>query len=192
MATGLPQYRPVAGGVLAAAAPALLPEPADDRIPGRGPVEGGRAPCGARHPGHRLGDRRGDRLGDHLGDRVGDRLGEAAEDTLVTTYDTVTVALRHGLEAVDILRLRRACGAVLQSRNGSTVAFLVPAGTSDSWHLPGSSCTAGALLPAATDPRWVIPPAGTTRPSRPTDAWVLRSALCEAACTLTAGGLGPF
>ncbi|KJS53339.1 hypothetical protein VM98_25880 [Streptomyces rubellomurinus subsp. indigoferus] len=104
----------------------------------------------------------------------------------------MTVALRHGLEAVDILRLRRACGAVLQSRSGSTVAFLVPAGTRETWHLPGSTCTAGALLPAATDPRWVIPPAGADCAARPTDAWVLRSALCEAACTLTAGGLGPF
>ncbi|MFJ2867218.1 hypothetical protein [Kitasatospora sp. NPDC087314] len=173
MATGLPQHRPVAGGVLAGAAPALLPDPADDRIPGRGPVEGGRASCGGRHPGHRL-------------------VPNVDQDTLVTTYDTVTVALRHGLEAVDILRLRRACGAVLQSRNGSTVTFLVPAGTFETWHLPGSSCTAGALLPAGTDPRWVMPPAGAVCAARPTDAWVLRSALCEAACTLTAGGLGPF
>ncbi|MER7669240.1 hypothetical protein ABTY61_12310 [Kitasatospora sp. NPDC096128] len=170
MAAGLPQYRPLAGGVLAAAAPALLPDPADDRFPGRGPVEGGRGSCG--------GLRR---------DAV-----VPAEDTLLTGCDTVTVALRHGLEAVDILRLRRACGAVLQSRNGSTVSFLVPAGTWETWHLPGSSCTAGALVPGATDPRWVIPPAGTGRATRPTDAWVLRSALCEAACTLTAGGLGPF
>ncbi|MFF7993653.1 hypothetical protein ACFZDG_28165 [Kitasatospora xanthocidica] len=170
MATGLPQYRPVAGGVLAGAAPALLPDPADDRIPGRGPVEGGRAPCG----GHRR------------------ERAVPEESTLVTGCDTVTVALRHGLEAVDILRLRRACGVVLQSRNGSTVAFLVPAGTWETWHLPGSSCTAGALVPAAADPRWVIPPAGSGCTTRPTDAWVLRSALCEAACTLTAGGLGPF
>ncbi|MFJ8625809.1 hypothetical protein ACIRD3_23580 [Kitasatospora sp. NPDC093550] len=168
MATGLPQYRPVAGGGLAGAAPALLPDPADDRIPGRGPVEGGRAPRG--------GPRRERAVPD--------------EGTLLTTCDTVTVALRHGLEAVDILRLRRACGAVLQSRNGSTVSFLVPAGTWETWHLPGSSCSAGALVPAATDLRWVIPPAGCA--ARPTDAWVLRSALCEAACTLTAGGLGPF
>ncbi|WP_244179015.1 hypothetical protein [Streptomyces rubellomurinus] len=170
MATGLPQYRPVAGRAPAGAAPALLPDPADDRIPGRGPVEGGRAPCG--------GPRR---------DRTA-----PPEGALVTSCDTVTVALRHGLEAVDILRLRRACGAVLQSRSGSTVAFLVPAGTRETWHLPGSTCTAGALLPAATDPRWVIPPAGADCAARPTDAWVLRSALCEAACTLTAGGLGPF
>ncbi|MFD5431457.1 hypothetical protein ACFWJ4_04650 [Kitasatospora sp. NPDC127067] len=170
MATGLPQYRPVRGGVLAGAAPALLPEPADDRHPGRGPVEGGRTPCGGRRRERTTPD----------------------EGTSVTACDTVTVALRHGLEAVDILRLRRACGAVLQSRNGSTVSFLVPAGTWETWHLPGSSCTAGALVPATTDPRWVIPPSGAGRTARPTDAWVLRSALCEAACTLTAGGLGPF
>ncbi|MER7580859.1 hypothetical protein [Kitasatospora sp. NPDC097691] len=170
MATGLPQHRPVAGGVLSGAAPALLPDPADDRIPGRGPAEGGHGPCG--------GPRRERAVPD--------------EGALVTACDTVTVALRHGLEAVDILRLRRACGVVLQSRNGSTVSFLVPAGTWETWHLPGSSCTAGALVPSATDPRWVIPPAGSGPAARPTDAWVLRSALCEAACTLTAGGLGPF
>ncbi|WP_243438007.1 hypothetical protein, partial [Streptomyces sp. FH025] len=140
------------------------------RFPGRGPVEGGRGSCGGPHREH-----------------------AAPEDgTLLTTCDTVTVALRHGLEAVDILRLRRACGAVLQSRNGSTVSFLVPAGTWETWHLPGSSCSAGAVLPTATDPRWVIPPSGSGCVARPTDAWVLRSALCEAACTLTAGGLGPF
>lgn len=107
-------------------------------------------------------------------------------------YDTVTVAVRHGLETVDILRLRRACGSVLQSAGGSAIAFLVPAGTADRWHLPGSSCTAGAALLPPTDPRWVMPPSGPNSLARPTDAWVLRSALCEAACTLTAGGLGPF
>ncbi|MFF2042325.1 hypothetical protein ACFVVX_18030 [Kitasatospora sp. NPDC058170] len=167
MATGVPQYhRLVAGGVLAAAVPALLPESADDRSPcGGGAV---RRPGGAGLPAP----------------------GDAA--AVVAAYDTVTVALRHGLEAVDILRLRRACGAVLQSRNGSTVSFLVPAGTSETWHLPGSSCTAGALMPPATDPRWVMPPTGADLAVRPTDSWVLRSALCEAACTLTAGGLGPF
>ncbi|WP_371497156.1 hypothetical protein OG871_14375 [Kitasatospora sp. NBC_00374] len=109
-----------------------------------------------------------------------------------TRYDLVTVSVRHGLETVDILRLRRACGSVLQTAGGSAIAFLVPAGTAGGWHLPGSSCTAGAVLPAPTDPRWVMPPAGAGAPPRPTDAWVLRSALCEAACTLTAGGLGPF
>ncbi|MEU3568997.1 hypothetical protein AB0E96_11325 [Kitasatospora sp. NPDC036755] len=170
MATGLPRYRPLPGGVLAGAAPALLPEPSEDRASAPGRIEGGRV------------------------SRGGIRRERTAPDegALVTACDTVTVALRHGLEAVDILRLRRACGAVLQSRNGSTVSFLVPAGTWETWHLPGSSCTAGALVPAAADPRWVIPPSGAGRTARHTDAWVLRSALCEAACTLTAGGLGPF
>ncbi|MED7952697.1 hypothetical protein [Streptomyces sp. BE303] len=170
-ATGVPQYhRLVAGGVLAAAAPALLPESADERGPGRAPCGGGPS----RRPGPGPGP------------------GADAGGTVATAYDTVTVALRHGLETVDILRLRRACGAVLQSRSGATVTFLVPAGTSATWHLPGSSCSAGAFLPPPTDPRWVMPPAGADCAARPTDAWVLRSALCEAACTLTAGGLGPF
>ncbi|MFB6891005.1 hypothetical protein ACFCX4_17035 [Kitasatospora sp. NPDC056327] len=164
-ATGGPKYRrPVAGRTLPAAVPALLPEPADDRTAGPAPSGGGPA----RRP------------------RAG------ADGVPVATHDTVTVALRHGLEAVDILRLRRACGSVLQSRGGATVSFLVPAGSSATWHLPGSSCTAGAHLPPATDPRWVMPPAGAECSPRPTDPWVLRSALCEAACTLTAGGLGPF
>ncbi|AUG77340.1 hypothetical protein CFP65_2511 [Kitasatospora sp. MMS16-BH015] len=107
-------------------------------------------------------------------------------------YDTVTVSVRHGLETVDILRLRRACGSVLQSAGGTAIAFLVPAGTVDRWHLPGSTCTAGAPALSPTDPLWVMPPAGPGAAVRPTDAWVLRSALCEAACTLTAGGLGPL
>ncbi|GAA2801662.1 hypothetical protein GCM10010441_28090 [Kitasatospora paracochleata] len=107
-------------------------------------------------------------------------------------YDTVTVPARHGLEAVDILRLRRACGAVRQTESGSAIAFLVPAGTAESWHLPGSSCTPGATVLPPTDPHWIMPPTGPECLVRPTDAWVLRSALCEAACTLTAGGLGPF
>ncbi|MFF0298308.1 hypothetical protein ACFYST_33180 [Kitasatospora sp. NPDC004614] len=110
----------------------------------------------------------------------------------VAQYDTVTVQVRHGLEAVDILRLRRACGAVQQSSGGSAIAFLVPAGTALRWHLPGSTCTPGADLLPPTDPRWIIPPAGAQPCARPTDAWVLRSALCEAATTLTAGGLGPL
>ncbi|MEV7778788.1 hypothetical protein [Kitasatospora sp. NPDC088351] len=181
MATGVPQYhRLAARGVLAAAVPALLPEPADDRGPGRGPAEGGHAPCGG-------GNGRARRLGE-----TGRPPAAGDDGVVVAGYDMVTVALRHGLEAVDILRLRRACGVVLQSRNGSTVSFFVPAGTSETWHLPGSSCTAGGLLLPATDPRWVMPPTGAGCAARPTDAWVLRSALCEAACTLTAGGLGPF
>ncbi|GLW71800.1 hypothetical protein Kpho02_40990 [Kitasatospora phosalacinea] len=110
----------------------------------------------------------------------------------VVQYDTVTVQVRHGLEAVDILRLRRACGAVLQTAGGTAVAFLVPAGTALRWHLTGSTCTPGAELLPPTDPRWIIPPSGPQPYPRPTDAWVLRSALCEAATTLTAGGLGPL
>lgn len=106
--------------------------------------------------------------------------------------DTVTVSLRHGLEAVDILRLRRACGSALQGGSGGTVSFLVPAGTAEAWQLPGTSCTRGAASLSATDPRWLVPPAGADGRPAPTDPWALRSALCEAACTLTAGGLGPF
>ncbi|MFK0194824.1 hypothetical protein [Kitasatospora sp. NPDC090308] len=110
----------------------------------------------------------------------------------VVQYDTVTVQVRHGLEAVDILRLRRACGAVQQTASGGAIAFLVPAGTALRWHLSGSACTPGAELLPPTDPRWIIPPSGSQPYPRPTDAWVLRSALCEAATTLTAGGLGPL
>ncbi|MFJ8444104.1 hypothetical protein [Kitasatospora griseola] len=110
----------------------------------------------------------------------------------IVECDTVTVQVRHGLEAVDILRLRRACGAVQQSPGDSAIAFLVPAGTALRWHLPGSTCTPGADLLPPTDPRWIIPPGGPQYCVRPTDAWVLRSALCEAATTLTAGGLGPL
>ncbi|WP_228718386.1 hypothetical protein [Kitasatospora acidiphila] len=105
--------------------------------------------------------------------------------------DTVTVPLRHGLETVDILRLRRACGSVVQGPAGA-VAFLVPAGTADRWQLSGTSCTPGAAPLPATDPRWLVPPAGSELTPSLTDPWVLRAALCEAARTLTAGGLGPF
>ncbi|GAA1270198.1 hypothetical protein GCM10009665_68210 [Kitasatospora nipponensis] len=109
--------------------------------------------------------------------------------------DTVTVPLRHGLETVDILRLRRACGSALQGTTataGATVSFLVPSGTAERWHLPGTSCTAGAVPLPPTDPRWLVPPAAPDGSPAPTDPWVLRSALCEAACTLTAGGFGPY
>ncbi|MFE9427676.1 hypothetical protein ACFYNO_32445 [Kitasatospora sp. NPDC006697] len=105
--------------------------------------------------------------------------------------DTVTVPLRHGLETVDILRLRRACGSVVQGPSG-TVAFLVPAGTAERWQLAGTDCTPGAAPLPATDPRWLLPPAGPELAPQPTDPWVLRDALCEAARTLAAGGLGPF
>ncbi|MEV8099171.1 hypothetical protein [Streptomyces sp. TLI_235] len=164
MATRAPQYRrPTAPGLPAGVAPALLPDGTDGtRSAGGGGATGARAGQGAAGAAAGVG------------------------------YDTVTVTVRHGLEAVDILRLRGACGAVLQSRGGAAISFLVPAGTARGWHLPGSSCSPGAVLLPATDPRWIMPPAGPKSIARPTDPWVLRSALCEAACTLTAGGLGPF
>ncbi|MEU9130333.1 hypothetical protein AB0D08_19880 [Kitasatospora sp. NPDC048540] len=173
MAIGVPHHRRLATQwVLPGVAPALLPE-----APGgeRAVLGGGGA--GSVRPAVCQGATAG-------------RPSKSPRSPV--RYDLVTVSVRHGLETVDILRLRRACGAVLQTAGGSAIAFLVPAGTADSWHLPGSSCTAGASVLAPSDPRWVIPPTGPEGPARPTDAWVLRSALCEAACTLTAGGLGPF
>jgi hypothetical protein len=109
-------------------------------------------------------------------------------------YDTVAVSLRHGLETLDILRRRGACGAVRQSGNGLRLLFLTPAGTAERWHLPGSACTPGprAAIAPATDPCWLTAPTRPDGALRATDPWVLRSALCEAACTLTAGGAGPF
>ncbi|WP_329564265.1 hypothetical protein [Kitasatospora sp. NBC_01266] len=106
-------------------------------------------------------------------------------------YDAVVVPLRLGLEAVDILRLRQACGSVVQGTRGATLSFLVPVGTAGRWHLPGTSAAPGATPLAATDPRWLVPPAGSEALAAPTDPGALRSALCEAARTLIAGGLGP-
>ncbi|GAB2707270.1 hypothetical protein [Kitasatospora kifunensis] len=106
--------------------------------------------------------------------------------------DTVIAPLRLGLETLDILRLRRACGSVAQGAGGASVSFLVPAGTADLWHLPGTSCLPGAMPLTPTDPRWLVAPAGAESAVAPTDPWVLRSALCEAVRTLNASGLGPF
>ncbi|MDH6126569.1 hypothetical protein [Kitasatospora sp. GP82] len=173
MAIGVPQYRrTAAGGVAQGLVPALVPD-------------GPRGAEGARRGGGARGVEGG--LSSFAGGG-----GAIAPPPKPVGYDTVTVPMRHGLETVDILRLRRACGVVLQAAGGSAISFLVPAGTSELWHLPGSSCTPGAVLYPPTDPRWVMPPSGPDCVARPTDAWVLRSALCEAACTLTAGGLGPF
>ncbi|AXI81304.1 hypothetical protein C7M71_009685 [Peterkaempfera bronchialis] len=105
-------------------------------------------------------------------------------------YDTVAVPLRHGLETVDILRLRGICGAVLSDGGGTRLLFLVPAGTAARWHLPGSSCTPGAA--AGPDAGWLVAPQTEGGTLRATDPWVLRSALCEAAGTLMAGGFGPY
>ncbi|MEY9948894.1 hypothetical protein [Kitasatospora sp. GAS1066B] len=118
--------------------------------------------------------------------------GRAVSAPAARRYDVVVVPLRLGLEAVDILRLRRACGSVVQGAAAATLFFLVPGGTAERWHLPGTSGSPGAAPLAATDPRWLVPPAGSEAVAVPTDPWVLRSALCEAARTLIASGIGPF
>jgi hypothetical protein len=115
------------------------------------------------------------------------RTGRAVE---ALPYDTVAVPLRHGLETVDILRLRGACGAVVGDNGGTRLLFLVPPGTAQRWHLPGSSCTAGAT--AGPEAGWLLAPLAADGTLLPTDPWVLRSALCEAAATLMAGGFGPY
>ncbi len=185
MATGVPQYHRPGTAVRPGAAPALVPDTADGRPARPG---GAAAPVHRSRPAEQPDPSRSAAVRPAVACAGAGGSGPATG----TAYDTVTVSMRHGLETVDILRLRRACGAASQSSTGATVSFLVPAGTATGWHLPGSSCTPGAVLLPATDPRWVMPPAGSEALARPTDPWVLRSALCEAACTLTAGGLGPF
>ncbi|MCD0483328.1 hypothetical protein LO771_13180 [Streptacidiphilus sp. ASG 303] len=115
------------------------------------------------------------------------RVPEAAE---ALPFDTVAVPLRHGLEAADILRLRGVCGAVLSDSGGTRLLFLVPPGTSERWHLAGSSCTPGAA--AAPGAGWLVGTLGAGAALRATDPWVLRAVLCEAAGTLMAGGFGPY
>ncbi|WP_410538429.1 hypothetical protein [Streptomyces sp. KL2] len=104
--------------------------------------------------------------------------------------ELVTVPARHGLEAVDILRLRESVGPVLHDGAGGTLGFLVPPGTAEDWDLPGSVCAPAhrrsgrpaGLPPAGTG--WLVPPesaqTGTTEPAR------LRAALSEAARTIAA------
>jgi hypothetical protein len=97
--------------------------------------------------------------------------------------DVVTVPERQGLETVDILRLRGACGPVLHEDADSTLSFLVPVGAADAWHLPGRSCTQAP--PPESDGNWLLPPA----PGRTlTDPALLCAALGEAARTLAASG----
>ncbi|WP_418957247.1 hypothetical protein [Streptomyces tritici] len=107
--------------------------------------------------------------------------------------DLVTVPVRQGLEAVDILRrgLAPAVGPVLHDESCDTLGFLVPPGTADGWDMPGSACTRTdgrglrlPELPAQDGPAqdgpadWLLPPGG----DRPvTDPAVLREALGEAA-----------
>ncbi|GGU87465.1 hypothetical protein GCM10010275_24290 [Streptomyces litmocidini] len=110
-------------------------------------------------------------------------------------WDLVTVPVRQGLEAVDILRRAAApaVGPVVHDGTCDTLGFLVPPGTAAAWDLPGSACTRtsgrGLRLPelpelpepAGDAPRpagWLLPP-GDTDPV--TDPAVLREALGEAA-----------
>ncbi|MFF5427299.1 MULTISPECIES: hypothetical protein [unclassified Streptomyces] len=109
--------------------------------------------------------------------------------------DLVTVPVRQGLEAVDILRRGGApvVGPVLHDGDCDTLGFLVPPGTAAAWDMPGSACTQtsgrGLRLPelpelpepAGDAPRpagWLLPPgdSGTV-----TDPAVLREALGQAA-----------
>ncbi|HEX5569394.1 MAG TPA: hypothetical protein VFY14_21155 [Streptomyces sp.] len=102
----------------------------------------------------------------------------------------VIVPARQGLEAVDILRLRRGVGPVLHDRAGDTLGFLVPPGTADGWELPGSVCArghrrgGGPAGPPLAGAGWLVPPerayAGVTEPER------LRAVLEEAARTIAA------
>ncbi|WP_430523544.1 hypothetical protein [Streptomyces qinglanensis] len=115
--------------------------------------------------------------------------------------DLVTVPARHGLEAVDILRLRDGVGPVLHDRAGDTLGFLVPPGTADGWDLPGSACTQTAVPtaeghgpgargasaePPVAGTGWLVPPEGAyTHATEPAE---LRAALGEAARTIAAAG----
>ncbi|OEU97645.1 hypothetical protein AN217_06970 [Streptomyces qinglanensis] len=113
----------------------------------------------------------------------------------------MTVPARHGLEAVDILRLRDGVGPVLHDRAGDTLGFLVPPGTADGWDLPGSACTQTAVPtaeghgpgargasaePPVAGTGWLVPPEGAyTHATEPAE---LRAALGEAARTIAAAG----
>lgn len=108
-------------------------------------------------------------------------------------WDLVTVPALHGLEAVDILRLRDGVGPVLHDRAGDTLGFLVPPGTADCWDLPGSACTqtfaharAAAAEPPVAGAGWLVPPEGAY--VRATEPAELRAALGEAARTIAAAG----
>ncbi|MCB8906398.1 MULTISPECIES: hypothetical protein [unclassified Streptomyces] len=119
----------------------------------------------------------------------------AAAQQPAEPWDLVTVPVRQGLEAVDILRRGAgpAVGPVVHDGTCDTLGFLVPPGTAAAWDMPGSACTRtsgrGLRLPelpelpepAGDAPRpagWLLPP-GDTDPV--TDPVVLREALGEAA-----------
>lgn len=115
--------------------------------------------------------------------------------------DLVTVPVRQGLEAVDILRRggggRRAggtgvadtggIGPVLHDGGCGTIGFLVPAGTAERWDLPGSACTrtvapdprpaTGSDAPPVAGTGWLVPPEAA---ADVTDPAALRAALGEA------------
>ncbi|MFC7791966.1 hypothetical protein ACFUIZ_05530 [Streptomyces cinereoruber] len=119
----------------------------------------------------------------------------ADAESAAGAWDLVTVPVRQGLEAVDILRRTGApaVGPVVHDGTCDTLGFLVPPGTAAAWDVPGSACTRtlgrGLRLPelpelpepAGGAPRpagWLLPP-GDTDPV--TDPVVLRRALGEAA-----------
>ncbi|MGW6391995.1 hypothetical protein ACWFR1_16150 [Streptomyces sp. NPDC055103] len=110
-------------------------------------------------------------------------------------WDLVTVPVRQGLEAVDILRRGSApaVGPVVHDGACDTLGFLVPPGTAAAWDMPGSACTRtsgrGLRLPELPElpeptgdtPRpagWLLPPGDN---DSVTDPVVLREALGEAA-----------
>ncbi|MEU8438610.1 hypothetical protein AB0F18_38135 [Streptomyces sp. NPDC029216] len=117
----------------------------------------------------------------------------AAVSAPVLAPDLVTVSVRQGLEAVDIIRRGAgqavpAVGPVLHDGSGDTLGFLVPPGTADAWDLPGSACTQTngrgmrfgdlAAAPTAGGTGWLLPPEAV---GPVTDPEVLRAALGEAA-----------
>ncbi|OIV36095.1 hypothetical protein BIV57_18220 [Mangrovactinospora gilvigrisea] len=97
--------------------------------------------------------------------------------------EVVRVPTRHGLEAVDILRLRGACGPVLHDADGRALGFLVPPGTAAAWTYPGSAI---GLPPGAS---WLVAPVPAA--PRTTDPGTLRAALDEASTTLAAADTHP-
>ena len=86
-------------------------------------------------------------------------------------WDLVTVPVRQGLEAVDILRRSTPLlGPVVHDGPCETLGFVVPEGTARGWDVPGSTCTQtnGRGLRLAPEPpvagaAWLLPP----RPAAP-------------------------
>lgn len=105
--------------------------------------------------------------------------------------ELVTVPTRHGLEALDILRLGGGVGPVLHDVSGDTMGFLVPPGTAVRWRLPGSACVPLCGLeqgpmrkPPVSNAGWLVAP--EVAQARLTEAARLRAALLEALRTLAA------